>query len=278
MNLPGLSPALKAATGLAVGAAFAGAVALTASGGHRENATFNAGTIDVMPTAFVEKRPTTPAPLGPTPATNATPVYATALATPGPRKGPEACPKDWQFFDNTLLKYTLCVPSEWGFADAAIRDRLPLDRASSTLSARQGALLVMSADGFPLPLGQTIAPAEAARYANAIRLSVTLIQQGTGFGGCTPNQPRNIAGLTGLYCDDAFSLVAGGDVKYSPSGDLRERKVLIPWMNASPSLLAPKSLATSGYFLFVKVDSSASRFLSDAALIDQVIDNVRGYQ
>ncbi len=128
MNLPGLSPALKAATGLAVGAAFAGAVALTASGGHRENATFNAGTIDVTPTAFVERAATALA----SPATGfPTPRPTIVLPTPAPRptidpsadKGglfadgvkdlPRADTKSWLTYTNSKWGYTFMYPPNW---------------------------------------------------------------------------------------------------------------------------------------------------------------------
>src|SRR3989442_12647947 len=112
MNLAALPPLLKVAAGLAIGAAFAGSVALIASRGDNGPPTaFNAGTIGQLsptpirtptPTPFVEHPLGTPRipPLEPT-------------LTPAPTPANFACPSGWASQNNAATHYLFCTPPGW---------------------------------------------------------------------------------------------------------------------------------------------------------------------
>src|SRR5712691_9787937 len=119
MNLLALSPALKAAAGLAVGVAFAFTASRRAHGG---NAGFNAGTINVTPraTAFVEKVPTPPVDFPtvtlPTPAPRPTVDPASdkgGVFADGVSDLTLVDKKGWLTYTNTRWGYTFMYPATW---------------------------------------------------------------------------------------------------------------------------------------------------------------------
>jgi hypothetical protein len=201
------------------------------------------------------------------------PIPETAqTVVPGAIGRPEDCPEGWQFFDNPLLKYTICLPPGWGFHEGTTPDRIT---SLSPGFLRQ--VTAFSQEWFPHPQvtpGARIPADVAARLNTAIRIRIDLAPPGVGFDGCQPGTPRQIGGLPALYCEDAYTLSDEGIATHTPSGNAHVIRVLLPVANVPP--LANEN--TEGYRLHLKVVSLNGLYVQQSGLIWQLIDSLRLYQ
>lgn len=220
--------------------------------------------------------PDTPTPALSTPEPEATATPAQPNATPvvvGKPGTPADCAAGWQFFDNTLLKYTLCLPPEWGFHDGTTAERLTT--LSPTFLAH---VTAFSAERFPYPWkAGTPSTAEAVRASRAISITLALVPPIFQFAECAPRQPISIGGLDALSCEEAFSVGQSGIATLTPSGQQKTIKILLPLLSAPIVSQAP-NVDTIGYRLYIRVDAPNDRLTNERKIVDSIIETLRIYR
>jgi hypothetical protein len=261
MNLLALSPALKAVTGIAVGVAFAGAIAYGVSHGPGGSDTpkFNAGTLGTpSPTASPPRTPT--------------PGERTATATPTPTPSPvptseaTGCPADWQFYDNTPAQYSICFPPGWGFHSPTS----PAPQTSPQVPDTR-TISILSPEWFTYQGGSPTATA-VSTVSGRVTVTISVISSKISVSGCKPAQSRVVGARPAAFCEDNYH-VSNGEATVTPSGERHALKVFVPiatppGLNLLPGENPPDEL-------FIEAEGLGTAYLGKAAVVAEIIDSIR---
>lgn len=171
------------------------------------------------------------------------------------------CPDGWQRVSDDVLNYSICIPADWGILDEKTGE------PSKDLTDQGHGLKILSADGFPNPVGQSIDRALQDPTRNVIYIA-------TGSASASPNsyiacdaQPRAPLGsLPAVQCQFRFNY-SRGDADQRPDGNMVETDMIV---------VLPDAKSGVGDGVFIAVAGSQRAVQVHADTISQILDTVEG--
>lgn len=187
------------------------------------------------------------------------------------------CPPDWQFFDNTVLHYTICYPPDWGIQS----QHSAVAVATLTEQEMTQQVTIAGPGWFPMEPGSTTLDALPSdvrtRAEQAPRVLLNFVGEDTQFQGCTPNNARTIAGIEARWCIETFSITAHERAEYTPDGEWRQLKVLVP-LRSSSGASGFNGLQEKDGQLVISAVSLRHLYDDRKVLLWSIIDSIKAVQ
>jgi hypothetical protein len=183
-------------------------------------------------------------------------------AEPLAKAGPESCPPDWRYLDNTLQRYTVCVPL----------NLISYDGTNTTLleNATADDWQRLFTNDFVLVNDAWLNPDLATDAFSSLRpigLRIDVVPPTAGFDGCDlRDQTPGNAGV--VSCTDRLSLEPEG-VTYIEDGPAHTFKALIPTQ-------AGKSV-NEVFSLYLSIHSRAEDWELQEPLFREIMAHLKPY-
>jgi hypothetical protein len=167
----------------------------------------------------------------------------------------EVCPAGWRDFDNTALKFKICLPSNLVFQSAGVTTPLPDVNQSSPAFVNDFHVVNLAfLNPWPatLPSDPTLPPLRIAVRKPAVEFGI----EGCSLRTAAANEKAVQS------CSDLFYIIDGQAIP-DPTGDFHRFRALLP---------------ANGQQLFFQADSMTAAWTAgQQALVQRVLDSIRAY-